>query len=175
MGLRQTRHSGGLPGFSLGNNSYPDLGLDIAILTNLDGIDPYLSIARPMLAAILERPEIALSQWSPESTNLGRRDEALLRNWLEEAETRDFDALRPSASFARFLDSPRRARIARIFQRLDLKNAKLLGCTRQEPVTSFQFKTDVDGQDAVAHLTLTDGGETRFLDVRAWGARQLSR
>jgi CubicO group peptidase (beta-lactamase class C family) len=175
MGLRQIRHSGGLPGFSLGNVSYPELGLDIAILTNLDGIDPYLSMVRPILAAILERPEIAVSKWNPDSTGMSAREESLLRRWLGNAEARDFDALRQSDSFKRFLNSPRRARIASVFERIDLKNAQLLSWARQEPVTSFQFKTDVDGQAAVASLTLSELGETHFLDVRAWGARRLSQ
>lgn len=175
MGLRQIRHSGGLPGFSLGNVAYPELKLDIAILTNLGGADPYPSIVRPIVAAILERPEIALATWDPTSINVSARDGSLLRSWLKKAEARDFQALPLSPSFARFLNPSRAANIASAFKRIDLHAAQMLNCTPQGPVTSFQFKTDVDGEEAAAFLTLTDLGETNFFDIRAWGARRLSQ
>lgn len=174
MGLRQIRHSGGLPGFSLGDVSYPELGLDIAILTNLDGIDPYLSIVRPIVAAILERPEIAFAKWDPTSIKMSEREESLFRLWLKKAEAGDFSALRLSPSFTRFLSTSRKTNIVSAFKRVDWHTAQLLNCTPQGPVTSFQFKSDVDGQGVVAALTLTDRGETKFVDIRAWGARRLS-
>jgi D-alanyl-D-alanine carboxypeptidase len=175
MGLRQIRHSGGLPGFSLGNVSYPELRLDIAILTNLDGVDPYLSIVRPIVAEILERPELAHAKWDPASVKMSTRDEGLLRQWLRTAAARDFKAVRPSASFTRFLNSSRNANISKAFRRIDLSAAQLLGCTPQGFVTSFQFKTDIEAQPVVASLTLNDQGETTFFDIRAWGARRLSQ
>lgn len=172
-GLRQVRHSGGLPGFSLGNITYPDLELDIALLTDLDGIDPYLSIARPVVAAILENTEFAFSERPVNGVSMPDRDRRSLTAWLDSAKYKRFDGLHLSSSFERFLDPAKRLRVAEVFESVPLEVSLLLGCVRQEPVTSFQFKSEFRGEAVAVGLTLADGGQTRFLDFRPWGGRQF--
>lgn len=174
-GLRQVRHSGGLPGFSLGNITYPDLGLDVVILTNLDGIDPYLSIARPVVAVILDKPEFARSERPVNGPAMAYRDRRRITSWLDAAKSKRFGDLRLTPSFERFLDRAKRRRISDVFEGVPLDAALLLGCVRQEPLTSFQFKSEFRGEAVAVALTVTDRGETRFLDVRPWGGRQFTQ
>ncbi len=160
-GFRELRHTGGLPGFSTANAMYPDLGLDVVVLANSDGLELPKSVVRPILALLTEQPVNAVL---PAPTAVA--GDAFLENWMQLARDARLDQLDVTPSFARFLTPARRRQLERVFTAVNLEEANLVSRSRRAPTTSYQFETVYESRPILANLSLTDDGATRFLDFR---------
>ncbi len=161
-GIRELRHSGGLPGFSSGNAMYPDLGLDVVVLANTDGLDLQKSVVRPILALLTGQP---FSEVLPPPSVVDS-DDALLTRWMQRACAATLDEIEMTRSFSRFLTPERRRRLQGVLSAVNLERANLVSRSRRYPTTSYQFDIVYESRHILANLTLTDDGATRFLDFR---------
>lgn len=161
-GIRELRHSGGLPGFSSASAMYPDLGLDVVVLANTDGLDLQKSLVRPILALLSGQP---LSAVLPAPT-VSAAGDALLDHWMQQARGATLDQIGIAPSFSRFLTPERRRRLERVLSAVNLERATLISRSRRTPTTSYQFDVGYESRQILANLTLTGDGATRFLDFR---------
>jgi D-alanyl-D-alanine carboxypeptidase len=167
-GFRELRHTGGLPGFSTANAMYPDLGLDVVVFANTDGLELPKSVVRPILALLTDRPVNAVL---PVPAVVAK--DALLAKWMQRAQAKALDLIDITPSFARFLTPARRSQLERVLSAVDLEEANLVSRSRRAPTTSYQFETMYESRPILANLSLTDEGGTRFLDFRESNAPEL--
>ena len=163
-GVKEVRHTGGLPGFSSVSTMYPELGIDIVVLSNTEGLDLHAIVVRPIFALLTGRLPAEVSV----APTVVASDDDLLNGWLNRACSRELDALAPSSSFRRFLTPERRKRLREIISHTELEKATLVRRTRRVPTTSYQLLVDYESRHIAANLTLDDDGMTRFLDFRDW-------
>ena len=160
-GIRELRHTGGLPGFSTANAIYPDLGLDVVVLANSDGLELPKSVVRPILALLTDQP---ISAVLPAPTTV--TGDALFTRWLQQAREAKIAQIGITPSFSRFLTPERKVRLERILSAVNLEEANLVSRSRRHPTTSYQFETVYESRPILANLSLTGDGAMRFLDFR---------
>jgi len=174
-GLREVRHSGGLPGFSLINATYPEIELDIVVLSNIGGIRTYLSIVRPILAILLDRPEIALWQQPKFPASTITKSELLdPRSWIAAAREGRIDELSLEAQFKRFLKPHRRAALERLNLLGELREIELIDTDRRDPETAFAYRAVFEKRVLEASIIAVDTGEIRSVSFREWDERRAA-
>jgi hypothetical protein len=162
-----------LPGYSLENVTYPDVGLDIVVLSNIDGVGTYLSIVRPLLALLLNRPE--LSFWTPKNTN-----SSILRNrqpdpttWVESARNGRLNELQLGPGLKRFLTQRRCDALVKLSDLGELEGIELLDCGRRDPEDWFSYSVDFEKRRLLAGIAIADGGEIEGISFREWDERRV--
>jgi CubicO group peptidase (beta-lactamase class C family) len=173
-GVREVRHAGGLPGFTLENVTYPDLDLDIIVLTNRDGISTNFSIVRPILARLLDRPELARfnpAAGRPVTTAAQPPDPAV---WVAAARAGRVDELGLSAAFRRFLSPARRRALQALRELGDLRGASLVETSRRDPYTYFTFRLAFEQRPLLGAIHVSDTGEVAHLGFTEWDQRPVA-
>jgi CubicO group peptidase (beta-lactamase class C family) len=173
-GVREVRHSGGLPGFSLMNATYPELDLDIVVLANVDGIRTYLSIVRPILAILLDRPDISV--WhKPElpASAIAKSESLDPSSWIGAARAGRIDELPLEAEFKRFLTPHRRAALEELSLFGELREIELIETDRRDPETSFHYRAAFQKRVLEAIIIVVDTGEIRRIGFREWDERRF--
>lgn len=172
-GVREVRHAGSLPGFSLINATYPDIGRDIVVLANIDGIRTYLSVVRPVLAILLERPD--LSDWRPREfapSSIAKSESIDPRSLITAAREGRIDELPLEAEFKRFLKPHRRAALERLNAFGQLRETELIDIDRRDPETSFFYRAVFEKRVLEAIIIVVDSGEIRRISFREWDERR---
>ena len=138
--LRELRHQGGLPGFSLENASYPDVDVDIVVLTNIDTVFTYFSITRPILAAALERSDLIVPvQTTPNRPVSNGIREPDVRHHIAALQRGDVDGLRPSRSMQRTLTPSHRSQLESLREFGPIREVQLMDWFRRPPRTFFGY------------------------------------
>lgn len=172
-GLREIRHTGGLPGISTDNATYPDAGIDIIGFVNHDGCSIYATIVRPILALIAGRP--AAGAPASERSNLpvssGLDERPFARSWIRAAAAGRIGDLPLSARFERFLHPGRRARFAELRAYGEITGMSLIDASRRDPETSFNYRVDFERAPLVASVAIRDDGMLADLRFLRWDDR----
>lgn len=170
-GLREIRHTGGLPGVSTDNATYPDAGIDIIVFVNHDGCSVYATVVRPILALLLGdlEPAAAARPALPVSSGLDERPYA--QTWIRAAAAGSVDGIPLSARFERFLIPSRRARFAELSAYGAVKEIRLLDAGRRDPETTFNYRVDFERAPLIASLTIRDNGTLADLRFTRWDDR----
>jgi D-alanyl-D-alanine carboxypeptidase len=172
-GLREVRHTGGLPGISTDNATYPDAGIDIIVFVNHDGCSTYTTIVRPILALLVGHSAPAAR--APQPSNLpvssGLDERTFVRNWIRAAVAGRIDDLPLSARFERFLEPGRRARFAELGTYGDITGITLIDASRRDPETSFNYRVDFERAPLVVSLAVRDDGSLSDLRFLRWDDR----
>jgi CubicO group peptidase (beta-lactamase class C family) len=167
-GLREIRHTGGLPGFSTDNATYPDAGVDIIVFVNHDGCSTYGTVVRPILALVLGNPALREPHLAVPS---GVDEWPAARRWIRTAGAGGIDGLPLSARFERFLRTGRRARYAELRAYGAITGITLIDATRRDPETSFNYRVDFERAPLVATLAVRDDGTLANLQFLRWDDR----
>ena len=168
QGVREIRHSGRIPGFTLENATYPDHDLDIVVLTNQDDTTYNYTITRPLLALLLDRPELAAEQGDDEQPVSVPVTPPALSDWISAAREGRLDDFSLSASFRRFLTPERRAQLKKLAELGELRSADYIAAGRREPVTFFDYRVVFENKITLATISMMDNGDIRFLDFNDW-------
>jgi D-alanyl-D-alanine carboxypeptidase len=172
-GLREVRHSGGLPGFSLENVTYPDLDLDLVVLTNHDGITTNYSIIHPVLALVLDRPELATVKPPTDRPVVPKAAPPQPAHWVAATREGRIDDLGLTEEFQRFLTRARRADLQRLTSLGSLHDARLLDTYRRDPNTSFYFRLAFERRTLIGSISVSDDGLVSHVSFSAWDERPL--
>lgn len=170
-GRREIRHTGGLPGLSTDNTTYPDLGIDIVVFVNHDGCSTYATIIRPILALLLDEPAPCGSRQADFSASSGLDEHRDAHSWLRQAAAGRIDGLPLSPKFARFLTPPRRARFAALQDLGGVTAITLADAGRRDPETTFSYRVDFERGPLVAVLSVRDDGAISYLQFQRWDDR----
>jgi CubicO group peptidase (beta-lactamase class C family) len=170
-GRREIRHTGGLPGISTDNTTYPDDDLDIVVFVNHDGYSTYATIARPILALLLDDPafEIARSPDFAASSGLDERTEA--SDWIRAAAAGEIGHPPLAAKFERFLTPARRARFADLATWGRVAAIQRIDATRRDPETTSSYRVDFEHAPLLASMTVRDEGTIAQLNFIRWDDR----
>lgn len=170
-GHREVRHTGGLPGMSTDNVTYPDLGIDIIVFVNHDGVSTYATIARPLLALLLDRPELRASRRPDFAASSGLDERPQARDWIRAAAAGAIDELPFSPKFRRFLNPSRQARFGELARLGALTAITLTDAARRDPETTFSYRADFETGPLVATLAIRDDGAIANLQFTRWDDR----
>ena len=173
-GRREIRHTGGLPGWSTDNTTYPDLGIDIVVFVNHDGCSTYGTIVRPILALLLDEPALRGSRQADISASSGLDEHRDAHDWLRGAAAGRIDDLPLAPKFARFLTARRRERFAALRGFGEITAITLADAGRRDPETTFSYRVDFERGPLVAVLSVRDGGTISYLQFQRWDDRILS-
>ena len=170
-GRREIRHTGGLPGISTDNTTYPDLGIDIIVFVNHDGCSTYATIVRPVLALLLGEPALRGARLPDPSASSGLHERAHAHAWIRAAAAGAIDDLPFSGKFERFLKPNRRARYAELRAFGAVTAIALIDAARRDPETTFSYRVDFERARLVAALAVRDDGTIANLHFLRWDER----
>jgi hypothetical protein len=170
-GLQEIRHTGGLPGFSTDNATYPEAGIDIIVFVNHDGCSTYATVARPILALLRGEPPPGAPGRADLSVSSGLDERPSAQAWIRAAAAGTIDRLPLSARFERFLRPGRRARYAELRAYGAITGITLIDATRRDPETSFNYRVDFERGPLVATLAIRDDGTLANLQFLRWDDR----
>jgi CubicO group peptidase (beta-lactamase class C family) len=170
-GYREVRHTGGLPGISTDNTTFPDLGIDIVVFVNHDGCSTYATITRPILALLLDEPALRGSRRADLAVSSGLDERPLARQWIAAAAAGALDDLPFSAKFERFLKPERRARYAALRANGKITTITLIDASRRDPETTFNYRVDFEAGPLVATVSVRDDGTIANLQFIRWDER----
>jgi CubicO group peptidase (beta-lactamase class C family) len=171
-GLTEVRHTGGLPGFSSDNATYPDVGMDIVILANRDAAGTYFSATRKILSRTLGRESLAV--WQPPPLDKGVAPPPDPVTWIDAARADALDELPLTEAFQRFLHPRRRAALRSLGQHGAVKRCDLLEAYRRNPVNIYTYKVRFDRKIVSALLiTMMDTGAIEMIAFYPWDHRDL--
>jgi hypothetical protein len=170
-GVREVRHAGGLPGFTLENVTYPELDLDIIVLTNHDGLAMNYSIIRPVLALLLDRPELARISPPPVRPVATKSMPPEPAKWVAAAREGRIDELGLTDECRRFLTRERRATLTQLTALGALNDARLLDVSRRDPNTTFSFRLAFERQTLIGSITIDDAGPVASIRFSEWDDR----
>jgi D-alanyl-D-alanine carboxypeptidase len=172
-GLREIRHTGGLPGTSTDNATYPDAGVDIVVFVNHDSCSMYATIVRPILALLADRPAAAApaAERSTLPVSSGLDEPPFARTWILAAAAGRIGDLPLSGRFERFLHPGRRARFAELRAYGEITGMSLIDASRRDPETSFNYRIDFERAPLVASLAIRDDGMLADLRFLRWDDR----
>lgn len=169
-GLTEVRHTGGLPGFSTDNATYPDEGLDIVVLSNRDSAGTYFSITRRILSEGLKRASIAT--WSAPAIDEHIAPPPDPATWIEAAREGTITQLPLTENFRRFLHPRREAALRNLAGYGTLKSCELLEASRRNPVNIYTYKVTFERGVLLALLiTMMDGGAIDTAAFYPWDRR----
>lgn len=168
-GLREVRHTGGLPGYSLDNSTYPELDLDVVVLANLESISTYASIVRPVLALLLEQPDLAVVARSTTARPVQARTLSLRpEHWIGAVRDGRVNELPLHDDFVWFLEPRRRAALQRLSRLGPLGAVEPLDTARRDPVTTFTYRAHFEQQTVIASITMFDDDTIGHVGFREW-------
>ncbi len=172
-GIREARHGGGLPGFSLQNVTYPDLDIDIVVLMNYDGLSINYSIIRPILAVLLERPDLTHMLPSIDEPVVSRATAPEPSTWVSTVREGRVDELGLTEELRRFLTRERRANLRRLASLGALHGSALLATSRRDPDTYFDFRLEFEKERLIGSIAISDDGLISSIGFRAWDERPI--
>jgi D-alanyl-D-alanine carboxypeptidase len=170
-GRREIRHTGGLPGVSTDNATYPDAGIDIIVFVNHDGCSTYGTVVRPILALLLGEPALRTLRRPDGAAASGPQEPPAARAWIRAAAAGTIDGLPLSVRFERFLAPGRRTRYAALRDYGAITGIALLDAARRDPETSLNYRVDFERAPLVATLAVRDDGKLANLQFQRWDDR----
>jgi D-alanyl-D-alanine carboxypeptidase len=170
-GLREIRHTGGLPGISTDNAMYPDVGIDIIVFVNHDGTSTYATITRPILALLLGDPALRGPRRPDLATSSGLDERPQGQGWIRAAAAGAIDELPLAAKFERLLKPERRARFGELRAFGPVTAIALIDAARRDPETTFTYRVDFERRPLVATLTVRDDDTIADLRFMRWDDR----
>jgi len=170
-GLREIRHTGGLPGIATDNATYPDAGIDIVVFVNHDNCSTYATITRPILALLCDDPALRSARLPDFSASSGLTERPQAQDWIRAAAAGAVDGVPFSAKFQRFLTPERRARFAELRALGDIRAIALVDAGRRDPETSFSYRVDFEREPLLATIAIRDDGLVANLNFIRWDDR----
>jgi CubicO group peptidase (beta-lactamase class C family) len=172
-GIHEVRHAGGLPGFSLQNVTYPDLDIDIVVLANHDSKNLSYSIIRPILAQLIERPDLTYVIPSPFVPVVTKTDLPDPFSWVSSVCEGRVDELGLTDEFRRFLTRERRENLRRLASLGSLRNSGALLTSRRDPYTYADFFLEFENQTLIGSIRIRDDGLFAHIGFHAWDERPI--
>jgi D-alanyl-D-alanine carboxypeptidase len=171
-GIAEVRHTGGLPGFSTDNATYPEIALDIVVFANCDGAGTYFPTTRRMLSTGLKRE--ALANWRPAD----RPDEAILpppdaKAWIEACREGSLESAALTPNFRTFLQPRRLAALRDLTSYGQVELCELLQTSRRFPVSLYNYKVVFERATLGLLLVIADAGEADMISFHPWDDRDL--
>jgi D-alanyl-D-alanine carboxypeptidase len=156
---RVTRHTGGLPGFTLENTTFLDREIDIIVLTNGDATPTEHSITRPIAALLTTEPRLRSPAPDAEErfgAEIAQPNDALdvVNAFLCGA----LDAGRITDRFKRVLTPAHLDAVRAFSRRGPVRALHPLQSFRRDPVNLYTYRADFDDAVLRADLWLRDDG-----------------
>jgi CubicO group peptidase (beta-lactamase class C family) len=170
-GLREVRHTGGLPGISTDNATYPEAGIDIIVFVNHDGCSTYMTVVRQILALLLGNPALGAPRRPDFTVSSGLDERSAAQAWIRAAAGGAIGDLPLSARFERFLNPGRRARIADLRAYGAITGITLVDAARRDPETTYNYRVDFERAPLVASLAIRDDGTLADMRFQRWDDR----
>lgn len=170
-GIREIRHTGGLPGMSTDNTTYPDRDIDIIAFVNLDGCSMYATVVRPILALLLDDPALGGTRRPDLAASSGLDERPAAKQWIRSAALGDIGALPFTAKFERFLKAHRPEPYAGLRDCGAVTSIALVDATRRDPETTFGYRVDFERGPLLASLTVRDDNRIAGLNFIRWDDR----
>jgi D-alanyl-D-alanine carboxypeptidase len=161
-------HSGGLPGFSLENTTFPDCEIDIIVLTNLENTNTQASITKPIAAYLTGEPGLCSREIAgdPAGRSVPPLDGSLplLNDFLAGR----IDSTRMSDDFLRYLTPTRQASARALHARGPITQVQSRASSRRDPTTAHTYRAECDYGPLRADLELRDGGKIEAVRLCRW-------
>ncbi|MGD0473217.1 MAG: serine hydrolase domain-containing protein [Candidatus Velthaea sp.] len=170
-GLQEIRHTGGLPGISTDNATYPGAGIDIVAFVNHDSCSMYATVVRPILALLHAQSPAASAREPALPMSSGLDERPWAQHWIRTAAAGGIGDLPLSARFERFLNPGRRARFAELRAYGEITGIRLIEASRRDPETAFSYRVDFERGPLVATLAVRDDGTLANLQFLRWDDR----
>jgi CubicO group peptidase (beta-lactamase class C family) len=170
-GMREIRHTGGLPGMSTDNTTYPDRDIDIVVFVNLDGCSVYATIVRPVLALLLDDPALRGTKRPDLAASSGLDERPVARQWIRAAVAGDIGALPFTAKFERFLKPHGYAPYEALQAYGAVEGIELVDAARRDPETTFGYRVGCERGPLLASLTVRDDDRIAGLQFTGWDER----
>lgn len=170
-GMREIRHTGGLPGMSTDNTTYPDRDIDIIVFVNHDGCSVYATIVRPVLALLLDDPALRGTKRVDLAASSGLDEQPAAQRWIRAAAAGDTGALPFTAKFERFLKPHGYAPYAALQAHGAIETIELVDAGRRDPETTFSYRVGFERGSLLASLTVRDDNRIAGLNFMRWDDR----
>jgi D-alanyl-D-alanine carboxypeptidase len=166
---RVSRHTGGLPGFTLDNTTFLDREIDIIILTNVDATPTQHSITRPIAALISAEPGLCSAQAGGEETfglEVPQPNDplALVNTFL----AGQLHAGQITDRFKRLLTPARLEAVQALWRRGPVRALHPVETFRRDPVNLYAYRAEFNDGTLRADLTLRDDGRVDGVRFAAW-------
>jgi len=166
-GIKEVRHSGGLPGFSTLNATYPEIGIDIVVFANADGVDSYYSIVRPILARLTGKKEIAGAQ-QPVESKIQPLDERQVLIWAQAALDGTLGDREPNEALRDFLTARRVAALRNLSRFGAVRGVQLFERYQRGARLSYGYRVELEHRLLDMMLTLRDGTTLEEIGFGVW-------
>jgi D-alanyl-D-alanine carboxypeptidase len=165
----EIRHSGGLPGFSLENTTFPNQDIDIIVLTNADSSQTRHSITRPIAALLTGDARLAVPGAAEDFIG-GRR----LPHFPPALEIQNVflaGEIQPEGltdACRRLLTPPHLDALRALGARGPIRSLEELQSFRRYPVTMYTYRAVLDDESLRTELTVNDDGRIAGASFCRW-------